>query len=72
MNEAVVLVSVWLMFHYTEFVGDPELRYDLAFYFLYIVSIDVALNVLLLLYIIVKKIYSAIRLAIIKRKMKKS
>lgn len=60
------------MFHYTEFVGDPELRYDLAFYFLYIVSIDVALNVLLLLYIIVKKIYSAIRLAIIKRKMKKS
>lgn len=65
-------MSVWLMFHYTEFVGDPELRYDLAFYFLYIVSIDVALNVLLLLYIIVKKIYSAIRLAIIKRKMKKS
>ena len=65
-------MSVLLMFHYTEFVGDPELRYDLAFYFLYIVSIDVALNVLLLLYIIVKKIYSAIRLAIIKRKMKKS
>ena len=30
LNEIFVLISVWLMFHFTEFVNDPVTRYHLA------------------------------------------
>lgn len=60
-NEMVVLICVWLMFHFTLFVNDAETRYELAWYFLYFVAVDIAVNILIFLYIIVKKIYSACR-----------
>lgn len=66
-NESVVLVSVWLMFHFTEFVTDPEDRYDLAFYFLYFVAVDVALNVALLVFTLLKKIFLSIKRCCLRR-----
>lgn len=69
-NEAFVLASVWMMFHYTEYVGSPETRYDLAFYFMYFIGVDVALNVLLLVYNIIKKVIQAIQMAVKKSKAK--
>ena len=70
-NEFVVLVSVWLMFHFTEFVTQPETRYDLAFYFLYFVAVDIALNVSILIFTIMRKIYMAVRRKYMQRKAKK-
>ena len=67
-NEMVVLVSVWLMFHFTEYVESPETRYNLAFYFLYFVAVDVVLNVILLIFSILNKIYRAVKRCIVKRK----
>lgn len=69
-NEAFVLASVWLMFHYTEYVGEPETRYDLGYYFMYFIAVDIALNVLLLLFNILKKIFLAIRNAFFRSKAK--
>ena len=56
-NEFTVLTCVWTMFQFTAFVPDPELRYGLAYYFLYFVGVDVAINVLYLVYTLIKKIY---------------
>ena len=53
-NELVVLVSIWLMFWFTLYVPEPERRYDLAWYFLYIIGVDIAVNVLTLLYTITR------------------
>ena len=57
------------MFHYTEFVADADTRYKLGFYFMYLVAIDVVLNVIFLFYFLAKKIYLAIRAFLIKRKV---
>ena len=70
-NELAVLACIWLMFHFTHFVGDPETRYELAWYFLYFVGVNIAVNFLIFLYIIVKKIYNSCRLCCLKRKAKK-
>ena len=56
-NEAVVLICIWLMFHWTQYVSNAQERYDLAWYFLYFVGFNVSINVLLLVYILTKKIY---------------
>ena len=69
-NEIVVLICVWLMFHSSSFVESPETRYELAYYFLYLVATDVAINVLFLVYSIVKKIFSGCRRAFVKRRAK--
>ena len=70
-NELVVLTCVWLMFVFTNYVPSPETRYDLAFFFLYLIAADMILNVLYLILTIVKKIYSACRSFITKRNAKK-
>ena len=71
-NEIVVLVSVWLMFHFTEYVNDPATRYLLAFNFLYFVASDIILNILVLIFTILKKIYSACRSFFVNRRAKKN
>ena len=60
-NELVVLTCIWLMFHYTQFVGDPNTRYDLSEYFLNLMAIDAAVNVLFMVFAIGRKIYRIIR-----------
>ena len=70
-NEIAVLVCVWLMFHYTHFVEQAETRYELAYIFLGFVAFNIGVNVLIFLFIIVKKIYSACRLKCLKRKARR-
>ena len=71
LNELVVLISIWLMFWFTFYVPNPETRYDLAWYFLYIIGADIAINVLTLLYIVLRKIIKAVKATIKKRQMQK-
>ena len=70
-NEVVVLVAIWLMFHFTMFVDDAQKRYDLGWNFLYFIGADVALNVLLLIYFVGQKIYKAIKAKFLASKAKK-
>ena len=70
-NEVVVLISVWLMFHFTLFVGEAQTRYDLAWNFLYIVGADVVINILLLFYFVANKIYGACKRKFMARKARK-
>ena len=71
-NELTVLICVWLMFHYTEFVASPDTRYDLGFSFMYLVAADVILNVLFLIYVVVKKIYMACRSIFVRRRARQN
>ena len=67
-NEFVVLVCIWLMFHSTLYVPGAQTRYDLAWYLLYIIALDIALNVIFLVVIVTKKIYAAIKGCFFKNK----
>ena len=71
-NELTVLICVWLMFHYTEFVASPDTRYDLGLSFMYLVAADVILNVLFLIYVVVKKIYMACRSIFVRRRARQN
>ena len=59
------------MFHFTMFVEDPQMRYDLGWRFLYFIGADVALNILLLFYFVGGKIYHAVKSKLIARKARK-
>ena len=69
-NELTVLTCVWLLFHYSDFVGSPDTRYDLGFYFMYLIAIDIIFNVVFLIYTVVKKIYLEIRSFFVRRRTK--
>lgn len=58
-NEMVVLIAIWTMFHFTLYVDDAEVRYEFGWNFLYFVGADVAINVLFLFYFVGSKIYTA-------------
>lgn len=66
-----MLVCQWLMFHFTEYVDSPLVRHQLGWYYLYFVALNVCLNVLVLVYVLVNKIYQAARRWFIKRKKMK-
>lgn len=61
MNELVVLTCVWMMFVFSNYVPSAEVRYELAYFFLYLIAADVVLNVLYLVYSITTKVYRACR-----------
>lgn len=62
-NEVIVLISIQLLFIYSNYVDDPIIRYELAWYFLYLMAFDCTVNILIMLYVIGKKIYRAARKA---------
>ena len=70
-NECVVLLCVWLVLLFTEYVPSPEQRYDFAFVFLYVIALDAGLNLLIFIYILVKKVCKAIRQCYLKAQVKK-
>ena len=70
-NEVFVLVCVWLMFLFSNYVPNAETRYDLAYLFLYFVATNMVLNVLYLVFTIVRKIYYASRNYFTRRQAKK-
>ena len=71
-NEIIVLMSTWLMFWFTLYVPDPATRYDFGWNFLYMIGINFILNVMILIYSILKKIYMACKKLYMKRMKAKS
>ena len=67
-NEVIVIVSVWFIFNFTNFVADPLERYKLGWYFLYFIAFNVVINVAVLFYTVGKDIYIAARSYFLKRK----
>ena len=43
-NEILLLFSVWLMFIFSDFVEDPQIRYDFGYYFMYFIAAGIGLN----------------------------
>ena len=70
-NEAIVLICIWTMLWFTEYVGSPETRYDLGTVFLVFLAIAIGLNVLILFYTILKGVYKAVKQCVVKRRAKK-
>ena len=66
-NELVVLLCIQSMFLFTQFVPDVQSRYDMGGRVLYLVAVNIIINFLVLIAILVKKIYTSIRLWLIKR-----
>ena len=71
LNELFVLISIWLMFMFTHYIEDPEQRYSYAWGWLYLMAIDIGFNVIVMFYVIGKKIYMAVKLYFAKRTAKK-
>ena len=71
MNECVILVCTWLILQFTLYVPDAELRHDQARYFLYVALSNIIFNVLVFFFIIVKRIYMAIKGRFTKKKIEK-
>ena len=69
LNECVILVCTWLILQFTLYVPDAELRHQQANYFLYVALSNIIFNVLVFLFIIVKRIYIAIKGYITKKKI---
>ena len=52
-NEFVVLTAIQLLFLFTDYVQDPEMRYDLGYYYLYMVAGNVIINLIILITLII-------------------
>ena len=70
-NEMVVIVSIWLMFWFTHYIEDAQVRYDKGWHFLYFVGADVALNIIFLFYFLGSKIYCACKRKFMARRANK-
>ena len=66
-----MLVCLWLMFNFTEYVAEALARYQLAWYFMGFIAVNIGVNVLVLAQIIVMKVYQACRKKMLTRKAKK-
>ena len=53
-NECVLWVSSSIMLLYTEYVPDPELRYNFGSILMYLLYINFGLNIILLIFELVK------------------
>ena len=69
-NEAVVIVCIWLMFLFTEYVPEPLVRYEFGENLMYFIGVDVGLNILILFKVIGSKIFKACRGFFLRRKAK--
>lgn len=59
------------MLVFTDYVPSPEQRYEFGAYFLYILYIDMALNLILLFFEIAKKIVRNVKRLLWHRKLRK-
>lgn len=67
-NEVVVLICTWLIFQFTMFVPAAEVRYHHAWYFLYFTAANIAFNIVVFLFLLIRKIYTALKLKILARR----
>ena len=52
-NEAVILVSVWSLFLFSNYVPDPEKRHKYGWNFLYVLAFNFTVNLVVLTWIII-------------------
>ena len=71
-NETAVLVCIWSMFLFTNYVGSPEVRHNMGQKVLFFVALNIFINLVVLLVVLIRKIWKAIRIWFIKRKLKKA
>lgn len=71
-NEFVVLTAIQLLFLFTDYVQDPEMRYDLGYYYLYMVAGNVIINLIILITLILQMIHRSIRRYLIRRRLKRA
>ena len=71
-NEILVLLCVWLMFLFTDYVPDPVTRYDLAWKLIYLVAFAIGVNLLLLVIMIAKDITRAYKVHKAKKNVKQA
>ena len=66
-NEAIVTLAVVSVFLFTDYVDDPEVKYQFGFYFTGVVGFNVGINIIVLITNIILKIKNACRRFCIKR-----
>ena len=54
-NEVLILVSLWLVYLFTPFINDPEVRYDLGYRVLIFQGVGICLNFVAFLYSLISK-----------------
>ena len=69
-NEAVLCFSCYMMILYTDLVPEPEVRYLYGNMFLYVLYIDMGLNLLLLGYEIAKVLFRNVKRRFLHRKFR--
>ena len=55
-NEFSLLIICIMMFNFTDFIPDPEERYKVGWLFLYIIYLNVGINLVIVVALIIKKI----------------
>lgn len=67
--------GIWLcccsLVVFTDFIPSPVDRYDIGWYLLYFVGVQISINILVLILSILLSVYKAIRTYLIKRTLKK-
>ena len=66
-NEAIVLVSTYFLCFYSSFVPDPEIRYMLGWYNIWVFIFMILINLTILLFLQTKDVLRHVRLLAIKR-----
>lgn len=70
-NEAILCVSCYLMFLFTDYVPMPEDRYQFGYLFLYVLYINLGINLLLLGFEISRMVHKNLKRYFLHRKLKK-
>ena len=69
-NEIMVLVCIWMMFLFTDYVPEPSTKYDLAWYLIYLIVFNITVNLGVFFYTTARQSYTAARGACHKRNVK--
>jgi hypothetical protein len=70
LNEGIFLICCYMMFLYTDYVPNPSIRYEFGSYFLYMLYVNLAVNLLILTFEISKMIKKYCRRFFYHRKLR--
>jgi hypothetical protein len=70
-NEAILCFSCYMMILYTDIVPEPEVRYMYGNMFLYVLYIDIGLNLVLLGYEITRMLLRNVKKHVLHRRLRR-
>lgn len=70
-NEVVILIAIWCMFLFTDYIVDPVKRYEFGNWYKYLLTLNVLVNVVILIWNILALLVSKLRLAYVRRQAMK-